>query len=67
MFCTVYVQTQTTVSFWATLQRNDKTRILFCFVTDKECRKGSFLSFMRERIVLFNKLVTEIQYNAVLS
>ena len=68
MFCTVYVQTQATVSFWAALQRNDKVLILLlCFATDNECRKGSFLNFMRESIVLFNKLVIESQHDAVLS
>lgn len=68
MFCTVYVQTQATVSFWAALQRNDKICILLlCFATDNERRKGFVLSFMREKIVFFNKLVTERQHDAVLS
>lgn len=67
MFCRVYVQTQATVSFWAALQRNDKIHILLlCFATDNECRKGCFLSYMREGMV-FNKLVTERQDDAVLS
>lgn len=64
MFCTL---AQATVSIWASLQRNEKLHILLCFTRDNECRKDSFLSFMRERVVLLNKLVSEIQHDAVLS
>lgn len=68
MFCTVYFQNQATVSFWATLQRNDKTCIfLLCFVTDNERRKDSFLGFMSESVMFFSKLLTENQHDVALS